>query len=130
MRNSLKFPEYLNRALHTFCILTITAMNVIVMNATAMNVTAAVIEYIQTSPSDRLYYTLPEVFKAFNDHVGPQGYAMIKTRIKESKKEVLRKCVFRCDRDEKANSDEIDKLFHASSRLIRLFIQCSCFITE
>ena len=58
------------------------------------------------------------MFKAFNDHVDSQEYAMIKTRIKESKKEILRKCVFRCDRNKKANNDEIDKLFHVSSKLI------------
>ena len=44
---------------------------------------------------------------------------MIKTRIKESKKEILRKCVFKCDRNEKANNnDETDKRFYTSSKLI------------
>ena len=82
-------------------------------------VTAAVTEYVQISPPDRLYYTLPEVFKTFNDHAGPQGYAVVKARTKESKKGVLRKCVFRCDRGGKAkDSGGTGKRFHSSSRLI------------
>ena len=80
---------------------------------------AAAPEYLQISPPDSRYGTLSELFTAFNEHAGPQEYAVVKARTKESKKGVLRKCVFRCDREETfKNSEDIDKRIHASSRLI------------
>ena len=43
---------------------------------------------------------------------------MIKVRIKKSKKNVLRKSVFRCDRKKTfKNSEDIDKRIHALFRL-------------
>ena len=76
-------------------------------------------EYIQISSFDSRYDIFSELFTAFNEHAKSQEYAMIKVRIKKFKKNVFRKCVFKCDRKKKfKDSEDIDKRIHVSSRLI------------
>ena len=76
-------------------------------------------KYFQISSFNSRYDTLFELFTTFNEHAKFQEYAMIKARIKKSKKDVLRKCVFKYDRKEKFKDNEnIDRRIHTSFRLI------------
>ena len=78
----------------------------------------AVMETMRPPPTDRRYTTLSELIDAVNEHAGAEGYAVVKVRTKTSKKEVVRKCVLKCDReDDSKDNHATDKRFD-SSRLI------------
>ena len=73
---------------------------------------------MKSSSIDRRYTTLSELIDAINEHVEAEEYAIVKVRTKTSKKEVVRKCVFKCDReDDSKNNHATDKRFD-SFRLI------------
>jgi hypothetical protein len=65
------------------------------------------------------YSTLDELIVTINQHASKQKYAVIKKRMKKSKKEILRKAVLRCDKDKIAKSQEFNKR-ETSTRL------CEC----
>jgi hypothetical protein len=56
-----------------------------------------------------VYSTLDELIVAINQHASKQEYAVIKKRTKKNKKEILKKAMLRCDKDEIAKSQEFDK---------------------
>jgi hypothetical protein len=55
------------------------------------------------------YLTLDDLVTAINEFVDSQDYVVVKKRIKISKKEVLRKAILRCDKDEKHEYDRFEK---------------------
>jgi hypothetical protein len=55
------------------------------------------------------FSTLNELVTAVNEFANDQEYAVIKKRTKNSKKEVLRKAVLKCDKDENSKSQEFEK---------------------
>jgi hypothetical protein len=55
------------------------------------------------------YFTLDDLVTAINEFFDFQEYVVIKKRIKSSKKEVLRKTVLRCDKDEKHEYERFEK---------------------
>ena len=80
--------------------------------------TISIIEHVRISFSNHRYDSLFELFHTFNAHVESQEYAVIKARIKKSKKDVIRKCVFRYNREKKFKNSDTDKRIHTSFRLI------------
>jgi hypothetical protein len=56
-----------------------------------------------------IFSTLNDLITAVNEFAGDQGYAVVKKRIKNSKKGVLRKAVLRCDRGENPKPQEFGK---------------------
>ena len=67
---------------------------------------------IRSSFIDRRYIILFELIDAINEHVEAKEYAIVKVRTKTSKKEVVRKCVFKCDRkDDSKNNHATNKRF-------------------
>ncbi len=55
------------------------------------------------------FFSLNELVAAVNEFVDDQKYAVVKKRIKNSKKDVLRKVVLRCDKDENFKSQKFEK---------------------
>jgi biopolymer transport protein ExbB/TolQ len=62
-----------------------------------------------SSSFSHTFVTLNELVSAVNEFADDQEYAIVKKRIKNSKKEVLRKVVLRCDKDENFKSQEFEK---------------------
>jgi hypothetical protein len=56
-----------------------------------------------------IFFTLNDLITAVNEFADDQDYVVVKKRIKNNKKEVLRKVVLRCDRDENLKSQEFEK---------------------
>jgi hypothetical protein len=57
----------------------------------------------------KFYFTLDDLVTAINEFVDSQEYVVVKKRIKISKKEVLRKAVLKCDKDEKHEYEKFEK---------------------
>ena len=73
---------------------------------------------MRSSSIDRRYTILSELIDAINEHVEAKEYAIVKMRTKTFKKEIIRKCVFKCDREnDSKNNYAINKRFD-SFRLI------------
>ena len=73
---------------------------------------------IRSSSINRRYISLSALINAVNEHVEVKEYAIVRIHIKTSKKRIVRKCVFKCDRkNEMKNNYSTDKRFK-SSRLI------------
>ena len=75
---------------------------------------------MKSSFIDRRYIILFELIDAINEHVEAEKYAIVKMRTKTFKKEVVRKCVFKCDR--KSNS----KNNHATDKRFDFFRLIDC----
>ena len=75
-------------------------------------------ETMRSSSTDRRYTTLSELIDAINEHVGAEEYAVVKVRTKTSKKEVVRKCVLKCDRESEPKDNHATEKRFDSSRLI------------
>lgn len=56
-----------------------------------------------------LHFFLKKLMTAINQFVDDQKYAMIKKRIKISKKKVLRKAMLKCDREKKWKNQKHEK---------------------
>jgi hypothetical protein len=56
-----------------------------------------------------LYSTLNDLIVALNEFADSQKYALIKKRTKINNKEVIRKTVFKCDRDENFKSQNFER---------------------
>jgi hypothetical protein len=56
-----------------------------------------------------VYFTLDALILAVNIFVDSQDYALIKKRIKINKKKVIRKVMFRCDKEKNLKSQEFEK---------------------
>jgi hypothetical protein len=66
------------------------------------------------------FLTLDETLVVVNQFAGTQEYAVIKKRIKINKKEVIRKIILMCDKNEKMRSQDFEKR-KTSTRA------CECF---
>jgi hypothetical protein len=62
-----------------------------------------------SSSFSHTFVTLDELVSAVNEFADDQEYAVVKKRIKNSKKEVLRKVVLRCDKDENLKPQGFEK---------------------
>ncbi len=66
------------------------------------------------------YSTLDDLVTAINEFVDFQEYVVVKKRIKINKKEMLRKTILKCDKDEKHKYKRFEKRETFSQ-------QCECF---
>lgn len=64
------------------------------------------------------YATLEQLIRSVNHHAGPQGYAVVTARTKNSKLGVKRKAWLRCDRGGKSSGPRGQIRKHAASRRI------------
>ncbi len=62
-----------------------------------------------SSNFSHIFFTLHDLFAVVNKFASDQKYVVIKKRIKNNKKEVFRKDVFACDKDENLKSQEFQK---------------------
>ena len=73
---------------------------------------------MRSSFIDKRYTTLSELIDAINEHVETEEYAIVKVRTKTFKKEIVKKCVLKCDRkNDSKDNYATDKRFD-SFRLI------------
>ena len=73
---------------------------------------------MKSSFIDKRYTTLFELIDAINEHVEAEKYAIVKVRTKTFKKEVVKKCVFKCDREKNSKDNHATNKRFDFSRLI------------
>jgi hypothetical protein len=62
-----------------------------------------------SSDLSNAYAILDELIIVINEHADAQKYVVVKKRIKISKKEVLRKAMFMCDKEKNLKSQEFER---------------------
>ena len=71
-----------------------------------------VMKAMRLSLTNTKYISLSALINAINEHVEAEEYAIVRIRIKTFKKRVVKKCVFKCDRENEAkNNHATDKRF-------------------
>ena len=71
-----------------------------------------VMKIMRSSLTNTRYINLSALINAVNEHVEAEEYAIVRIRIKTFKKRVVKKCVFKCDRENEAkNNHATDKRF-------------------
>jgi hypothetical protein len=81
---------------------------------------------LRSSLTDAVYLSLEALILAVNTHVGPQGYAVVKQRIKKNPKiDQVIKIYLRCDRGGKPKlKSHEQKRKHSSTRLVKCSFSC------
>lgn len=77
-----------------------------------------IIMNLEPPPTDETYLSLPTLITAVNEFAGPQGYAVVKRRTKNSKKGEIRKAWLGCDRGKEFKAEGFGKRQHGTSRRI------------
>ena len=112
---TLKLPIILHSHIHDSFILIQSSSH---QSSSHRRQLIVVMKTMKSSSIDRRYTTLSELIDAINEHVEAEEYAIVKVRTKTFKKEIVRKCVFKCDRENDSKDNHAtDKRFD-SSRLI------------
>ena len=85
---------------------------------------------MKSSFINRRYSILFKFIDAINEHVETEKYAIVKIRTKTFKKEVVKKCVFKCDKkDNSKNNHATNKRFDFS-RLINCQFATTALLIE
>ena len=75
---------------------------------------------MKSSSIDRRYTILSELIDAINEHIEAKEYTIVKMRTKTFKKEVVKKCVFKCDKEVDSKDN------HATNKRFDFFRLIDC----
>ena len=78
---------------------------------------------IRSSLTNTRYISLFAFIDAVNEHVEAEEYAIVRIRIKTSKRKVVKKCVFKCDRENEAKNN------HATNKRFDFFRLIDCLFS-
>ena len=85
---------------------------------------------MRSSSTNTKYISLFAFIDAVNEHVEAEEYAIVRIRIKTFKKRVVRKCVFKCDKQNEAKNNHATNKRFDFSRLIDCLFSAIALLIE